>query len=50
MSMMQRRTKINKMITSMNCSKTEKLSKELIEIELKSLTSYNEKRLHYENL
>ena len=37
------------MITSMNNSKTEKLSKELVEIELKLLTSYNEKRLHYEN-
>ena len=33
--MMQRRTKIHKMITSMNYSKTEKLSKELVEIEHK---------------
>ena len=48
--MMRRRTKINKMITSMNYSKTEKLSKELVEIELKLLTSYNEERLHYENV
>ena len=37
--MMRRRTKINKMITSMNYSKTENLSKELVEIELKLLTS-----------
>ena len=48
--MMRRRTKINKMITSMNYSKTEKISKELVEIELKLLTSYNEERLHYENV
>ena len=48
--MMRRRTKINKMITSMNYLKTEKLSIELVEIELKLLTSYNEERLHYENV
>ena len=34
----------------MNYSKTEKLSKELVEIELKLLTGYNEERLHYENV
>ena len=38
--MMRRRIKINKMITSMNYSKTEKLLKELVEIEHKLLTSY----------
>ena len=47
---MRRRTQINTMITSMNYSKAEKLSKELVEIELKLLTSYNEERLHCENI
>ena len=47
--MMRRRTKINKMITSMNYSKIRKLFKQLVETEHKLLTSYNDKRLYYED-
>ena len=45
---MRRRTKINKMRSTVNYSKSQKLIRELIDIEFeyKSMSSHNEERLH----
>ena len=48
--LMRRRTKINTMLSTVNYSKSQKLIRELIDIEHKLMSSHNEERLHYENV